>query len=443
VVTRPEVLAVIPARSGSKSIPRKNIRLFAGHPLIAYSIAAARQASSVTRVILSTDDEEMAAIGRAYGAETPFMRPAELAQDLTQDLPVFEHALGWLAEHEHYRPDVVVQLRPTSPVRPRDCVDRAVAMLLADPDADSVRGVVPSGQNPYKMWRVQPGGRMTPLVTAGPGGLGELHEPYNMPRQELPPTHWQTGHVDAIRRRAILEQRSMSGRVILGLEIDPRFTVDIDTEADWERAERLFADPALDAVRLGPPPRPLPADVRLVVLDFDGVMTDNRVWTDADGRETVAADRSDGWGLARLRERGVDVVVLSTETHPVVAARCRKLNLPCVQGASDKAQALQAMLQERQVDAGRVIYLGNDANDLPCFPLVACALVVADAHRSALATADRVLSRAGGHGAVRELCDLLIERLDSADRSSQGGTEAPTPLPPCPPRLPVHDLHGE
>lgn len=409
MVARPEVLAIIPARGGSKSIPRKNIRPFCGHPLLAHSIAAARQASTVTRVIVSTDDDAIAAISRTYGAEAPFLRPSDLAQDLTQDLPVFEHALHWLADHEGYRPEIVVQLRPTSPIRPRDCVDRAVSMLLAHPEADSVRGVVPSGQNPYKMWRVQPDGRMTPLISDG------LQEPYNMPRQGLPPTVWQTGHIDAIRPRAILEGHSMSGQVILGLVIDPRYTVDIDTLRDWERAEWQLSDPGLDAVRLGPPPRVMPETVRLVVLDFDGVLTDNRVWTDSDGREMVAADRGDGWGLARLRERGIEVVVLSTETNPVVAARCRKLDLPCVQGSTDKAQSLRTLLAERKIDPGQAIYLGNDANDVPCFPMIGWALAVADAHPSARTQADRVLSRPGGHGAVRELCDLLIHHLESKE----------------------------
>src|SRR5512143_2824347 len=113
-MTKPEVLALIPARGGSKGIPRKNIRPFAGHPLIAYSIAAARQADSVTRVIVSTDDDEIAAGARAEGAETPFLRPPELARDDSPDLPVFRHALQWLAEKDGYHPDVVAQLRPTS-----------------------------------------------------------------------------------------------------------------------------------------------------------------------------------------------------------------------------------------------------------------------------------------------------------------------------------------
>src|SRR5512140_3943973 len=113
-----DTLAIIPARGGSKGIPRKNIRDVAGYPLIAYSIAAGLQARTVTRVIVSTDDEEIAAVAREWGAETPFLRPAEFAQDKTTDLPVFEHALKWLEEVEGYHPDVIVQLRPTSPIRP-------------------------------------------------------------------------------------------------------------------------------------------------------------------------------------------------------------------------------------------------------------------------------------------------------------------------------------
>ncbi len=132
---KPEVLAIIPARGGSKGIPRKNIRPFAGHPLIAYSIAAALQAGSVSRVIVTTDDKEIGAIARQYKAETPFLRPNELAGDDTLDLPVFKHALTWLAENENYHPDLVVHLRPTTPLRPPDLVDNAVHLLWTHPEA--------------------------------------------------------------------------------------------------------------------------------------------------------------------------------------------------------------------------------------------------------------------------------------------------------------------
>ncbi len=230
-----EILALIPARGGSKGIPRKNIRSFAGYPLIAWSIAAAKQAACVTRVIVSTDDEEIAAVAREYGAETPFLRPAEFAQDQTTDLPVFEHALQWLEENENYQPEIVIQLRPTSPIRPKDCVDSAVKILMEHEDADCVRGVVPAGQNPHKMWRFagedQP---MKPLLE-----VDGIAEPYNAPRQILPPVYWQTGHIDAIRVATIKQKHSLTGDVIYPLVIDPRYTVDIDTLSDWAKYEAL------------------------------------------------------------------------------------------------------------------------------------------------------------------------------------------------------------
>jgi YrbI family 3-deoxy-D-manno-octulosonate 8-phosphate phosphatase len=405
MVEGPEVLAIIPARGGSKSIPRKNIRPLAGHPLLAYSIAAGLQAVSVTRVILSTDDEEIADIARKYGAEVPFMRPSELAADSTLDLPVFQHALHWLESNEAYRPDVVVQLRPTSPVRPLDCVDKAVRKLLTHPKADSVRGVVPSGQNPYKMWRISEDEHLEPLLS------NDLDEPYNMPRQELPQTYWQTGHIDAIRSATIMQKNSMSGEVILPLILDPMYTVDIDTVRDWRRTEWMMKHGDLEFVRPSIGPRVLPEKIELVVLDFDGVMTDNRVWVDADGRELVAAHRGDGWGIARLKELGIEIVVLSRETDPVVAARCKKLGLPFVQGLTNKVETLKQMMTERGIDPANTLYLGNDVNDIPCFPHVGFAVAVADAHPEVILRADLVLDRAGGHGAVRQLCDLLIQRL--------------------------------
>ncbi|MFQ5921620.1 MAG: cytidylyltransferase domain-containing protein [Anaerolineales bacterium] len=405
-----EVLAIVPARGGSRSIPRKNILPFAGHPLIAYSIAAGLQSQRVTRVVASTDDEEIAEVARQSGAEVPFIRPVELAQDDTPDLPVFQHALEWLERQEGYRPDVIVQMRPTSPIRPPDCVDRAVDILLEHPEADSVRGVVPAGQNPFKMWTIAEAGRLRPLLDSGPP------EAYNQPRQALPQTHWQTGHVDAMRRRTITEKGSMSGEVILPLVLDPMYAVDIDTPKDWQRAERLVESAELEMVRPGRAPRSLPDLLDLLVLDFDGVLTDDRVWVNEQGQESVASHRGDGYGLAMLRRSGLEMIVISREQNPVVTARCKKLGIPALQGITDKATALSDQLAERGLGAGRVVYVGNDVNDLPCFPLVGCAVAVADAHPQVLAEADMRLSRRGGHGAVRELCDMLIGRVSEKER---------------------------
>ena len=404
MVKRP-VVAIVPARGGSKSIPRKNIKLLGGVPLVAYSIAAARAAALVDRVIVSTDDEEIAAVARRFGAEVPFLRPRSLAEDTTPDLPVFRHALEWLDRHDGCVAEIVVHLRPTSPLRPPDCVDRAIERLRSDPTADSVRGVVMASQNPFKMWRLQPDGTMLPLMSH------DSAEPYNQPRQGLPTSYWQTGHVDAIRTATIREKSSMSGDRIQSLVIDAAYACDIDTELDWRRAEWMLAHLGRPIVEPATSRPAFPDDIRLIVFDFDGVMTDNRVWLTATGQEWVACNRADGLGLDYARQLGIDLFVLSTETNPVVAARCRKLGVDYEQNVADKGARLCALLMQRGIDAAHVVYVGNDVNDLDCMRLAGCGVAVADAHPAVLAEADVVLSRRGGFGAVRELCERVHAHL--------------------------------
>lgn len=233
------ILVIIPARGGSKSIPRKNIKSLGGHPLIAYSIAAGMQSEYVDRVIVSTDDEDIAEIAEKWGAEVPFIRPAKLAEDHVTDLPVFEHAIGWLEENENYHADIVVQLRPTSPFRPIGSIDEAIKLLLRSKNADSVRGVTPSGQNPFKMWRVVEN-RMVPLLHF------DCDEPYNLPRQKLPETYWQTGHIEVIKYETIMQKHSMTGDHIIPYIIDSRYAIDLDNLQQWEFAEYLLDQIELD-----------------------------------------------------------------------------------------------------------------------------------------------------------------------------------------------------
>lgn len=250
------VLVLIPARGGSKGIPRKNIRPFAGHPLIAYSIAAARAAECVDRVIVSTDDEEIAAVARQYGAETPFLRPAEFAQDDTPDLPVFQHALNWIAANEDEAPEIVIQLRPTSPFRRVRHIEEAVYRLMENPQADSIRAVCAPFQNPFKMWRIAADGFLSPLLThLDELGIqpvaGQALEPYNMPRQALPEVYWQTGYIDAAWSDTILYKGSMTGERILPLVTDPGEWIDIDSPADWRLAEALLLNGEITLAELG------------------------------------------------------------------------------------------------------------------------------------------------------------------------------------------------
>ena len=229
-----EVLALIPARGGSKALPRKNLRLLAGKPLIVHSIEQALAAKTITRTIVSTDDAEIAEVSCAAGADVPFMRPAELAQDDSPDLDVFQHALTWLEENERYRPELVVHLRPTHPIRRPERIDEAVRTIAADPSADSLRSVCWPAQTPYKMWRVT-GGYLEPILEIE--GACDVH---SLPRQVLPEIWWQNGYADVIRPQTILELGSMCGRRILPFVVDEPI-VDIDYEDALRRAEELLS----------------------------------------------------------------------------------------------------------------------------------------------------------------------------------------------------------
>jgi N-acylneuraminate cytidylyltransferase len=289
-----------------------------------------------------------------------------------------------------------------------DCVDHAVRILIEHPDADSVRGVVPAAQNPYKMWGLTGQEKpMEPLLTAE-----GIMESYNAPRQLLPAAYWQTGHIDAIRVSTIVGKQSLTGSVVYPLIIESRYTGDIDTLADWGKSEALVHS-GLEMVMPGPNRRrPLPEKIDLIVCDFDGVLTDNRVWTDQDGRELVAAFRSDSLRIGDLRERGIEVMILSSEVDRAVAARAKKMGIEAVQGVGlkDKGRTLRRVLEQKNLSAENVVYVGNDLNDLPCFEIAGWSVAVADAYPDVIRAADFVLSRQGGHGALRELCDLILEK---------------------------------
>jgi CMP-N,N'-diacetyllegionaminic acid synthase len=232
-MAKPVVVGIIPARGGSIGVPRKNIRPLAGKPLIAYTVEAAKQAQNLDRVIVSTDDPEIADVARRYGAEIPFMRPKEFSQADTLDWPVFQHALQTLEQMEHYIPDIVVHLRPTNPCRTTAQIESGIRLMIAHPEADSVRSVSTPAQNPFKMWKEE-GGRLVPLLAS------KLAEAYNQPRQKLPPVWWQNGYVDVAWRKTILEKKSMTGDHIIPLVLEDTPWVDIDNLESFRAAEIYF-----------------------------------------------------------------------------------------------------------------------------------------------------------------------------------------------------------
>lgn len=243
-----KVLAVIPARAGSKSVPNKNIRMIGGKPMMAHSIMHAQESKYINRILVSTDSKEYAEIAQEYGAEVPFLRPVEFATDTALDYDVFLHALTWLKEEDNYVPDIVVQLRPTYPIRRVEDIDNMIQLLIENPKADSVRSMAKANEIPYKMWieTKSVGGEDKTFETVSKNVLRiepiikDITECYNMPRQQLPTVYYQNACIDVFRPEVVTEKHSMSGNYILGYEMSENF--DIDTEEDFEKALKKMSD---------------------------------------------------------------------------------------------------------------------------------------------------------------------------------------------------------
>ena len=231
-----EILAIIPARKGSKKVPRKNIRLLCGKPLIYYAIEACQKSKLITRTIVSTDSKEIAKIARQFGAEVPFLRPKKISQDLSNDIEFLTHALNWLKKNEEYMPDIVLRVPPTSPLRTAAHLDQGIKILLNDPKADAVRPVIEAPKHPYKMWKI----KGDYLVSLLPKSFTKIEEPYNLVRQRLPEVYIHTGAMDVMRRNTILKLKSTSGKRLRYFFMDGKDSINIDSELDFMVAEILM-----------------------------------------------------------------------------------------------------------------------------------------------------------------------------------------------------------
>lgn len=223
------VYALIPARGGSKGVPRKNLKLLAGFPLIAYSIAAAKLSKTVIRTVVSTDDEEIARVAEKYGAEVPFIRPAEFARDDSPDLEFVLHAIEWLKKHEQTVPEYLVHLRPTTPLRKPQDIDAAVELFKKNPDATSLRSGFEIRESPYKLFGITDG-YFTGLFPSDP-----RPEYHNLPRQSFPPVYQPDGYVDLLRTSYIEKHKKQFGDKILAFISEN--TGEIDTQRDFEYLE--------------------------------------------------------------------------------------------------------------------------------------------------------------------------------------------------------------
>ena len=237
-----EIVCLIPARSGSKGIPDKNIKLFKGRPLLAWSIQQAQESkfSNQMRIIVSTDSPDYAKVASQYGAETPFLRPKEISQDLSTDLECWQHALLWLQENQNYRPSIALHLRPTQPCRKVEDIDHCLEVFINSIDSyDSLRTVVPFDKSPYKMYSVDNERLLlNPLFDQIHG----ISEPFNQCRQRLPTAYLHNGYID-IFKTSIIQKKTISGTRIHPYIMEKQDTIDIDSMEDWDKAEGFYLGP--------------------------------------------------------------------------------------------------------------------------------------------------------------------------------------------------------
>lgn len=405
------MVAVIPARGGSKGVPAKNLAAVGGVPLVARAVRECRAARLVTDVVVSTDDAGIAAAARGAGAVV-VRRPGDIAGDTATSEAAVLHAMDAYEAEQGASVDAVLLVQCTSPFIVREDID-GVAAAVVEGGADSALTVAPFHGF---VWRADDGtaegAGLDAADTGSPaaatlpaGGYGVNHDKSFRPRrQDRPQDLLETGAaygMDAAGFRAAGHR--FFGRTEL-VRTDPARVLEIDDPHDLARARALA--PLLDAPRPGA--LPTLDDIDAVVLDFDGTQTDDRVLIDADGREIVAVHRGDGLGIAALRKAELKLLILSTETNPVVAARARKLQVPVLHGIDRKDLALKQWCEEAGIAPERVLYVGNDVNDLPCFDLVGWPVAVAGAHDVVRGAARAVTATPGGSGAIREIAAWLL-----------------------------------
>lgn len=395
-----KILSIIPARGGSKGIPRKNILNIAGKPLIAYTIENAISSKFINRVIVSTDDIEIATISKRYGAEV-IQRPENISGDKASSESALLHALGFLNTSENYEPDLLVFLQCTSPLTAPEDIDGTINTLI-EQGADSSFSATSFD---YFIWGLDNESNF----------IGINHnKTQRVLRQDKEGQYLETGAVYVMKLKGFLKAKHrFFGKTTFFLTPKER-CFEIDEPIDFKVAEFLLSERnKFNRQRL------LPKLIEAIALDFDGVFTDNRVIIYQDGSEGCVCNRSDGLGVSKLMETHyLPIKVFSTENNPLLQHRCSKLRIPFSYNLENKVSELEKWINGIKANPANVIFVGNDINDLECMKFVGCGVAVKDAYPEVINAARIVLESPGGDGAIREIMDLVKRRLEEENAKS-------------------------
>ncbi len=379
----PWVTAIIPARGGSKSIPQKNLVGFCGKPLITWSIEQALRSQHINEVYVTTDDKAIGKVSKQYGAKI-IWRPKELATDTSSSEEALLHAMSEIEKKQGI--DIVVFLQATSPLREGDDIDKAIRKFISE-GADSLFSA--AILEDFCVWQDQN------------GGLESLTYDYKNRgrRQERNPYYLENGSIYIFKPQIIKERNNRLGGKIVFCSMPVWQSYEIDTYKDIEICEVFMRNRILkkEAFAAGQ------KNIQLIVYDFDGVLTDNRVILREDGMESVVVNRSDGLAIAIIKNLGIPQIILTTETNKVVEARTKKLGIPVFRNTKNKKEFLINYCKTKKTSVRNVVYIGNDINDLEVMKIVGYPVCPSDAQEEIKAVAKLMLDATGGAGVVREL----------------------------------------
>lgn len=387
-------VAVIPARGGSKGVPRKNVRLVAGKPLVAWAIEAAKASTLTDEVIVSTDDDEIASVSERFGARV-IRRPPVISGDTASSESALLHVLDVLNQTGE-RPEEVVFLQCTSPLTTGADIDACIEKL----EAECADSAFTAKEFFYFVWKRLPDGSAE--------GVNHSRE-FRPRRQDREPQFEENGAVYVMKTDGFLKARHrFFGKTVISLMPESR-SLEIDTEFDLKVAEQFLVRPSCETQ----PARSFPQNLKAVVFDFDGVMTDDCVLTGTSGDEYVRCSREDGQGVSRAKRIGVRQLILSSEENAVVTTRANKLGIEAIRGVGilRKCDVLVAWAKHQGIPLSDVVFMGNDLNDVDCMQSVGFAIAPSSASAAAKAAADFVTTRRGGEGAVREALEFIVRQL--------------------------------
>ncbi|HDQ07483.1 MAG TPA: acylneuraminate cytidylyltransferase [Methanoculleus sp.] len=387
-----EICAIIPARGGSKGIPGKNIVPLSGKPLIGHILNAANNSKYLSKIFVSTDDDEIARIASSFGVEI-IIRPQEISGDFSSSEDALIHGVNEIMSLGMV-PDVLVFLQCTSPLTTTEDIDKTIRRFI-ESGADSAFAVAPFH---YFLWKKNAEGDAEPVNHKK--GIRQM-------RQDREPEYIEAGSVYVMKVDGFLKakHRFFGKTVMQPIPTDHVF--EIDEIEDLKIAECLLQQQQQMVQKYA-----LPSIVEGIVFDFDGVFTDNQVIIADNGTEQVVCSRSDGMGIEVLKSSGIPMVVLSKEKNPVVEVRCKKMGIPSMQSIDSKEEYFDHWVMSNDLNRNNVIYVGNDVNDIDCLTRAGCGIVVADAHPEAKDVADIVLPVKGGKGAIRYLCDMILQQME-------------------------------